>query len=1224
MNKLNQLFLWGTKFIYLLVVCISTLSSSVLVAGTKQSTPCQFNVQFTVAPVCEGSKTKIIVRIDEESGSDNEYNVFIDSKKINTGAQSVVGDFLIIQDYVSGDGRRHMLKVEVVDRPECTYSKEFNALNCFGYCPNSSVEVKAHSRIEKAVNVSSSGFSPQNISNSVGDRVKFVAKENGVRVVSLDDAYAWDSGLLRKGDTYYVRPPVAGQLKYALYADTTIGGSIVNSCSTGSKQKITIAFDNKQIYEEGYRVEIDGFDLDATTYPYDPSGHTILDYTVEADGLDHKIGIVDVRTNCKIQGAYAAVNCGSSYPCGLRLESERLSRCDFDKVAYGVRGYSLGNDVPSVELYRNGRLLEEFDVPGRSFEKVYELEGNGGVDTLVVYSDNNFQCLDTLLVHKPNCSDVCEYIRLELEGESRNSTIIRIGENEEREEIVYNEVGQQIYFSFTSDKEIGVRYTSGDSLNYDSGLRTLGHVYIPYLLPVGRHEVEVYDEEGLMYTRRIYVAGYFEQPNLEVAYTLTDRGGSSEGYDVYVDNEKYNTESLQYSIYGDTEGTLLLKGDDRMHEIRFVDKRYPETQLSRQFYLPAFRPSACNKKMEISVRDTCYNNDEYDLDIRFENKDSYGNGFHLFRNGNPISGLITYDSLYSGTHTIRVPGDGSSSKYTAIDAYDQGCNESITHVSKVCETNCEFNGLRADAIDDAFYAAHPETPVNFVGCSDSTQYYRVSFYEKYSDGSLYTVRLNGLNYSTFSYNDGDGFNSFYIPIEGDGKMQMIEITDMEDPSCKAAVDFRAVECYEPCRLEIGRLQALACNFGVAQYELQLSDASSSSPFDLFIDDKIKNHDKNENILSFNQPGDGKSYTVKIQAKRSKDSLCSDTKVMTTPYCLPCNFTATYTKDGACDEDSTAVYAFTVTSFSSDIIRITTPREQIVHDLVEDGQTIYFKLHSDGSEQIVKIQPIEDERCTSEIKIKTEDCTPRFCTPEYSYTYDGMEYEFRDESTATDPIDMTQWMINDQSVEGGEVLKYEFKEAGTFKVCRVIGTAYCQEQNCKEVEVQDPCLATGVSFEHKLNAFTLNIQNTVAEQYDFITYDFGDGTKKNSWNPTHTYSEPGTYKVCATVEYAKYKCKVKFCVDVVVKSTATEDPLSASISLYPNPASSKSILVVQGVSMEDIKTVSFVDINGVEQSVRYVSAGGDFIHIKHSNLPAGSYILRIKTLQGVVNKKVLIY
>jgi PKD repeat protein len=133
------------------------------------------------------------------------------------------------------------------------------------------------------------------------------------------------------------------------------------------------------------------------------------------------------------------------------------------------------------------------------------------------------------------------------------------------------------------------------------------------------------------------------------------------------------------------------------------------------------------------------------------------------------------------------------------------------------------------------------------------------------------------------------------------------------------------------------------------------------------------------------------------------------------------------------------------------------------------------------------------------------------------------------------------------------------------------------------------------------------------------WDFGDGTSLSTLlNPTHSYNIAGTYRVqqIATGQQG-------FSADTMVKYvTVTEVGVEyydsvqeENLRIHPNPASETLSIEVAGITIQE---VSLFDLNG--NLLSRISASDSQMQVDLTGFPAGTYLLKVKTVKGELTKK----
>jgi PKD repeat protein len=145
-------------------------------------------------------------------------------------------------------------------------------------------------------------------------------------------------------------------------------------------------------------------------------------------------------------------------------------------------------------------------------------------------------------------------------------------------------------------------------------------------------------------------------------------------------------------------------------------------------------------------------------------------------------------------------------------------------------------------------------------------------------------------------------------------------------------------------------------------------------------------------------------------------------------------------------------------------------------------------------------------------------------------------------------------------------------------------------------------------------FTAN--DTTATTY---YWSFGDGQGKADYFRTvHTYAANGSYKVRLTVTNS---CgTITYDSTLEVGTIGFLEPIAHSGCLvYPNPA--KGLLSV--VSSSVITSYSILDIRGREVTTQNLSTGVQKITIPTHRLIPGTYVLRLRTFNGVETHRVVV-
>jgi PKD repeat protein len=121
--------------------------------------------------------------------------------------------------------------------------------------------------------------------------------------------------------------------------------------------------------------------------------------------------------------------------------------------------------------------------------------------------------------------------------------------------------------------------------------------------------------------------------------------------------------------------------------------------------------------------------------------------------------------------------------------------------------------------------------------------------------------------------------------------------------------------------------------------------------------------------------------------------------------------------------------------------------------------------------------------------------------------------------------------------------HDYTQPGTHTVCLKIkknlnatGTTACIRDICKTVIVESPC---NIQVHFTMHRDSLNprkvyfTNQTITPNASAIAkWSFGDGTFASTWNAVHEYAQPGSYRVCLTVQVAP-NCIRESCDTVVI-------------------------------------------------------------------------------------------
>jgi len=128
------------------------------------------------------------------------------------------------------------------------------------------------------------------------------------------------------------------------------------------------------------------------------------------------------------------------------------------------------------------------------------------------------------------------------------------------------------------------------------------------------------------------------------------------------------------------------------------------------------------------------------------------------------------------------------------------------------------------------------------------------------------------------------------------------------------------------------------------------------------------------------------------------------------------------------------------------------------------------------------------------------------------------------------------------------------------------------------------------------------------------WNFGDGSSSTLQNPSHTYTNDGTYTVSLTIsDGVTNKTETKTNM-IVIGPDGIHDVYENLVNIYPNPVQDQINIAAECT----ILNVSVYNMNG--QKVAFKTNAAKALQMDLSNLNAGTYILIVTTEKGIRQMK----
>ncbi len=267
-----------------------------------------------------------------------------------------------------------------------------------------------------------------------------------------------------------------------------------------------------------------------------------------------------------------------------------------------------------------------------------------------------------------------------------------------------------------------------------------------------------------------------------------------------------------------------------------------------------------------------------------------------------------------------------------------------------------------------------------------------------------------------------------------------------------------------------------------------------------------------------------------------------------------------------------------------------------------------------------------------------------CTADYSHSVNNYTVNFTNLSTYPPGMLIDyHWWYGDGNSSRLVSPTHTYTQAGTYIVYLSmfdsLNTCFDSTSYYVTVPVSN-CSASYTIGVDSNAAFGVVLTNTSSNLSTHNYYwSFGDGNTANVRNPTHTYSNFGSYQVCLTIIDSIQNCTSTFCdsvgmdslgrlkanafglrvMDPVVTSLDEED-LNNVISIYPNPA--EDLISIDLSSLESVERIQLFDLSGkVVLETSSVSNSQKSV-LDLSELEKGVYIVRINSGSELYTQKIV--
>lgn len=159
-----------------------------------------------------------------------------------------------------------------------------------------------------------------------------------------------------------------------------------------------------------------------------------------------------------------------------------------------------------------------------------------------------------------------------------------------------------------------------------------------------------------------------------------------------------------------------------------------------------------------------------------------------------------------------------------------------------------------------------------------------------------------------------------------------------------------------------------------------------------------------------------------------------------------------------------------------------------------------------------------------------------------------------------------------------------------------------------------------SFTYTASGLTINFENTTVGGTTY-EWEFGDGASSTDENPTHTYTENGSYSVTLTVTN---DCGEDTYTDILdVTSIANQNVLNYLVSVYPNPTSGMVTLECAQLAQLPVWVYVYNTLGDQMTAPALIQHNTGLFTLNLHQLPAGVYQVHLITESGSAVEQVIL-
>jgi PKD repeat protein len=164
-------------------------------------------------------------------------------------------------------------------------------------------------------------------------------------------------------------------------------------------------------------------------------------------------------------------------------------------------------------------------------------------------------------------------------------------------------------------------------------------------------------------------------------------------------------------------------------------------------------------------------------------------------------------------------------------------------------------------------------------------------------------------------------------------------------------------------------------------------------------------------------------------------------------------------------------------------------------------------HNYSTPGIYTVCMIASNNCGSDTVCQNVNVVCPVPNGSFGYTSNNLSISFNNSTTGAQSY---TWDFGDGNSGSGATPTHNYTTPGTYTVCMIAANNCGNDTVCQNINVVCPIPNSG--FGYNTTSLTMSLTNNSSGANSYA-WDFGDGSTSSIPNPSHTYTQPGTYTVC---------------------------------------------------------------------------------------------------------------